>query len=191
MLNTIVAIKNSDAIIFEQVVRDFHERLYYFILRKTQSEYLATETVQLTFIKLWDNRHRLDEELSLSAQIFRIARTTLIDLLRKEKTVHQLKQNYTHLKQADYEAPSVQAKLSEKELQEKLREALDKLPPIRRNVFELSRVKGMSYKEIATSLNISVRTVENHISNTLKQLRAYLGALIIFLLISGLAIYFL
>lgn len=191
MLNTIVAIKNSDAIIFEQVVRDHHERLYYFILRKTQSEYLATETVQLTFIKLWNNREKLNEEVAISAQIFRIARTTLIDLLRKEKNVHQLKQQYTRITQEDFETPSVQNKLSEKELQEKLREALDKLPPIRRNVFELSRVKGMSYKEIAASLNISVRTVENHISNTLKQLRGYLGLLIISFLVSGLSIYFL
>ncbi|HWJ30604.1 MAG TPA: sigma-70 family RNA polymerase sigma factor, partial [Flavisolibacter sp.] len=58
-----------------------------------------------------------------------------------------------------------------KYIQEQLNKAMSDLPPMRRKVFELSRLHGLSYKEIAIRLSISEKTVENHINHALKQLR--------------------
>ena len=174
-----MAIKNGDVFIFEQVFYEYHERLYYFILSKTQSNYIAQEVVQLTFIKLWQNRHSLNEELTLSRQIFRIAKTTLIDLWRKEDNLKRL-QNELTPKEVTESLPT----LDSRELTLRLHQALDMLPPKRRRIFEMSRINGMSHKEIAFELSISSKTVENQISEAIKQLRQYLPLFLIVTLLA-------
>jgi RNA polymerase sigma-70 factor (ECF subfamily) len=61
-----------------------------------------------------------------------------------------------------------------KELENKFREALNELPEQCRTVFQLSRFEDMKYKEIADKLDISVKTVENHMGKALKLLRTKL-----------------
>ena len=82
-MSIIKSIKEGNQIIFKQVFHEYHGKLYAYILKKTQSDYLAEEVVQLTFIKLWNFRSNLNEEYSISTQLYRIATTTLIDLIRK------------------------------------------------------------------------------------------------------------
>lgn len=84
LFNTIAALKESDEIVFGEIFQEYHQKVYYYILSKTNSAYIAEETTQLTFIKLWNYRCSLDVSLPISSQIFRIAKTTCIDLLRKE-----------------------------------------------------------------------------------------------------------
>jgi len=176
-LDTIAAIKKGNILVFNEVYYSFHKRIYFFILRKTKSSFIAEETTQLTFIKCWKYRESLSEDLGIGVQLFRIARTTLIDLLRKdrvyeEKVIHVVER---------YSPPmdELWERLAEKELQRKLADALEKMPPMRRKVFEMSRFKGISYQQIAHELSLSSRTVEAHIFQAVKQLKNYLGLLLI------------
>ena len=167
---------------FQQVFNEYHSKLYYFIFSKTQSEYLAEEVVQNTFIKLWKYRSGLNESLSISTQLYRIATTTLIDLIRKNNTaaavLRELKQ------QESGRAPDGGTdRIAEKELALKISNAVKKMPPMQRKVFELSREEGLSYREIAEKLSISVKTVEIHISKSLKFLKSRLTGLIIMVLL--------
>lgn len=181
LLTTIAALQEGDTFIFQQVFAQYYEKLFFYMLSKTKSTYLSEEAVQLTFIKLWQYRTSLNEEISLSRQLFRIARTTLIDLLRSKeynnRTIVQM--------DADHRQPlcnNVDARIDESELKEKVRKGVQQMPPMRRKIFELSRYSGMSYKEIATELSLSVKTVEHHISRALKQLQhivSILGPLIL------------
>jgi len=82
-LNTVYQIRSGNELVFQQVFNEYHGKLYFYILKKTNSEYMAEEVVQLSFIKLWNTRENLNEEFSISTQLFRIAKTTLIDLVRK------------------------------------------------------------------------------------------------------------
>lgn len=175
-MDTIAAIKKGNILVFNEIYYSFHKRIYFFILRKTHSTFLAEETTQLTFIKCWKYRASLSEELDIGVQLFRIARTTLIDCLRKErvyeeKVIH-IVDRYTPFTDEVWEG------LAAKELEGKLAHALDKMPPMRRKVFEMSRIKGMSYQQIAHELSLSSRTVEAHIFQAVKQLKHYLGLLI-------------
>jgi RNA polymerase sigma-70 factor (ECF subfamily) len=77
----------------------------------------------------------------------------------------------------------------ESELQQKIKSALEKLPPRTREIFVLSRTKGYSNDEIADMLNLSKRTVETQISNALKVLRVELKEYLFILLILGLNAY--
>ena len=81
---TIAALKEGDEFIFGEIFNEFHQKVYYYILLKTKSAYLAEEVTQITFIKLWNNHARLEESIPLSSQVFQIAKTTCIDLLRKK-----------------------------------------------------------------------------------------------------------
>ena len=67
-----------------------------------------------------------------------------------------------------------QKSLEEKNIQELIAQALEQLSPRQREIFELSRNRGLSHKEIAEQLGLSVYTVQDHIKNALEKIRAYL-----------------
>jgi RNA polymerase sigma-70 factor (ECF subfamily) len=163
-LSTIAALKLGNQFAFEAVFHAFHPKVYGYVLQKTHSAYIAEEVVQLSFIKLWHYRESLDPDLALSAQVFRVVKTTLIDQLRKEAVRSRL------LEAAPRPVSSLD-RLEEKELAERIQRVVRNMPGVRQRVFAMSRFKGMSYKEIADTLSISVRTVENHIAQAIKQLR--------------------
>jgi RNA polymerase sigma-70 factor (ECF subfamily) len=167
-LNTTAAIKEGDALIFSELFNEYHQKVYFYTLSKTHSPYIAEETTQLTFIKLWNYRASLDETLPISRQIFRIAKTTCIDLLRKEANQAKLLQANSRRLTTEQ---SVTDAFDVKELQQQLAQAVQNMPPVRRKVFELSRYEFKSHKEIAQLLSLSVKTVENHIALAIKQLK--------------------
>jgi RNA polymerase sigma-70 factor (family 1) len=171
-LNTVAAIKQGDEFIFQQVFHEYHQKLYFYVLHKTNSRYLAEEATQLAFIKLWKFRGHLDDGVELSPQLFRIAKTTLIDLLRKQVLDNKLLGKLS-VKKVVPATPEAVEKVDEKELNEKILLAIREMPQARRRVFEMSRLQGKSYKEIAAELAVSVKTVENHISLAIKQLRHF------------------
>ena len=178
---TITCLREGDQQTFERVFYEYHEKVHAYVLKKTNSEYIADETLQLTFIRLWNYRHSLDKELSLFSQVFRIARTTMIDLIRKENTKMQ---TLTAYKTSEAYSNDTGDRLETNELQRKIATLLRDMPGVQKKVFEMSRFEGMSYRDIAANLSISVKTVETHISRALKYLRQHLTLLV--LLVAGL-----
>lgn len=171
----IALLKRGDEFVFGEVCKEFHQKIYYYVLSKTKSTYLAEEVTQLTLIKLWKNRTRLQENVSLPSQVIQIAKTTCIDLLRKEGNRARL----LVMKGGVEPSTSIET-LNGRELQSVLKQEVQKMPPIRKMVFELSRYEEKSNKEIADLLSVSTKTVENHITLALKQLRRVLVFLIFF-----------
>jgi RNA polymerase sigma-70 factor (ECF subfamily) len=164
--------------VFQEVFKQYHSKLYYFIYSRTNSEYLAEEVVQSTFIKLWKYRESLQDHLSISTQLYRIASTTLIDELRKRKTALTVIKTMQEANVRTFDN-SMMDGIDERELLASINETVRQMPPIRRQVFELSRNEGLSYKEIAEKLSISVKTVENHLSKALKFLRKKLVSVVL------------
>lgn len=128
----------------------------------------------MAFTKLWQSRQTLQEEYTISTQLFRIAGTVLIDFLRKYNNIDAVT---THLDAVIVEKgiDSTNEKIRGAELQKKISEAVNDLPPIRKQVFEMSREQGMSYREIAETLSVSSRTVEAHIYKALKQIKKHIN----------------
>jgi RNA polymerase sigma-70 factor (family 1) len=158
--------KHSEAE-FEQLYLDYHEKLYFFVLKYAQSAELAEETVQITFIKIWENADRLTERLPLSIQVYRIAKSTMIDLIRKDRT----RKKYTGIFAAGTNDVQVPADIDNKEKLAQVNQLINNMAPVRKKVFTLSRIEGHSHNKIASLLSISPRTVENHIAQALRQLR--------------------
>lgn len=160
-------IKEGNSQSFREAYQEYHAKLYRYVYKYTRSEYLAEETVQLTFIKLWEKRAQLSVDHTLSAQIFRIAKSTLVDLLRKEslRLTNALPETepahmYTYNQSAEHKNEMAH-----------VLNAVETLPHICRKVFKLSRFEGLSHKDIATELSVSPKTVEAHIAKALKHLR--------------------
>lgn len=165
-MENLYAIKAGCITTFKLVYFQYHPKLYAYLLNKTSSSYIAEEVVQLTFIKLWNNRASISDEFSLDVQLFRIARTTLVDQLRKDVVrsnyINQLEKTITQ---------SYTEQVDERDTLKHVTKAIEQLPPARKMVFKLSRFNYLSNNEIAQILAISTKTVENHITLAIKQLR--------------------
>lgn len=166
-------LRDGDELYFRKVFDQYHQKLYFFILYKTRSEYIAEEVVQMAFTKLWQSRQTLQEEYTISTQLFRIATTTLIDFLRKYNNKDAVTARLDALP-VERGIDSTNEKMSGAELQKRISEAVNDLPPVRKLVFEMSRERGMSYREIAETLSVSSKTVEGHISKALKQIKKHI-----------------
>lgn len=176
--NTIAALKEGDTFVFRELFNEYHGKIYLYVLSKTHSRYLAEEATQITFIKLWDYRSNLNEAEPVARLLFRIARTTCIDLIRKESVKARLLKEE---KNAEIYTLNVSETVEAKELQSRLKRVIQHMPPVRRRVFELSRYEFKSHKEISEILSLSVKTVENHVALALKQLRELLALLLIWI----------
>jgi len=175
-MDIVAYLQQGDKFVFEQTFFDWHEKVYAYFLLKTKNTSTSEELTQLTFIKLWNYRHTLKLEHSLEIQLFRIARTTLIDDLRLRARQRKMKQELMQTANMEFYNPA-----TEVESHRQIAFALNALPPVRKKVFILKHKHGFSYKEIADRLSISNRTVEKHISLAIKQLKKILSILILLL----------
>lgn len=175
MLNSIIALKTGERSAFDTAYKKYHAQLYSFINYKTQSSFIAEEVVQLTFIRLWQQREKLDEKLGLDVQLFGMARQVMIDELRKEATRFKYNERYEQSPFTD----NLIRMIESNDLLKHFDRELQELPPVRKMVFDMSRKQGLSHKEIAELLSISPKTVENHIGKVLSRLRQYMYTILL------------
>jgi RNA polymerase sigma factor (sigma-70 family) len=156
---------------FRGVYNEYHPKLYGYFLKKTKSPGVSEDLVQETFIKLWRFRAGLNAGLPLSIQIFRIARTTIIDLLRKNARSRVDSLPLTHI-------TDLADSMREREPAETspalalIIHTLSRLSPMRRKIIE-QRLEGFSNHEIAANLSISKKTVENQINRAFQEIKKH------------------
>ena len=139
------------------------------LLRDTDA---AEEVVQDVMVELWRRRHVMDAGTTLRAYLLRAVRNRSLNHLRHLK----VRRDTTVDVEALYDEPvSSDQPVVAKELGEAVRIALDELPPRCREVFDLSRVHGLKYAEIAETLGISQKTVEAQMGKALRVLRERLA----------------
>ena len=132
----------------------------------------AEEIAQEVMLELWRRRDSLQVEQSFGAYLIRSTRNRALNHVRHERIVAR------ELAEASLEAPEshgTDAEMLGGELEQVVREAIAALPERCREVFELSRVHGMKYVDIAGLLDISVKTVEKRMGQALSELRERLA----------------
>lgn len=128
----------------------------------------AEEVVQDVMVELWRRRHVMDAGITLRAYLLRAVRNRSLNHLRHLR----VRRETTVDVEALYDEPVASDQpVVAKELGEAVKVALDELPPRCREVFDLSRVHGLKYAEIAETLGISQKTVEAQMGKALRILR--------------------
>lgn len=174
----IEAIKNGDAFAYEQAYLQYCEKVYCYFRKKVKNDEDAQDLMQTTFLKLWKYRRSLSTDYLLEQHLFHIARTVFIDHLRKENKRIYLQQQLN----LQFKENSTAYIPSEPDLLSQLSTVLSTMPETRKKVFELNRLYGYSYKEIAELLSISVKSVDNNLSKAMRQIKKLLFILIFILM---------
>lgn len=166
-------LKQSDQKAFNILFRLYSARVYHFSYSYLKSMEEAEEIVQDTFIKIWENRATIDPSYSFSGFIFTVAHHLILNRIRKIR-------NENHCKAVlAVNSVNTQNETEEKvlhaELERVQQAALTELPPRRKMIYQMIREEGMTYKQVAEQLNISVKTVESQMTEAIKHFRAKLS----------------
>jgi RNA polymerase sigma-70 factor, ECF subfamily len=155
---------------FELLFRKYYIRLCGFANKYFNEPEEAREVVQEVFTKIWEGREDIIPDQSLCSYIFKITSNISINRLRHKRIESKYVEIYK-LVYADNREISPHESLLAKELNHNITTALNKIPPKCKRIFDLSRIEGLKYNEIAVILQISVKTVEAHMSKALNILR--------------------
>jgi RNA polymerase sigma-70 factor, ECF subfamily len=133
----------------------------------------SEEVVQEVMFMIWVNRKSLIINTSIRSYLFRAVRNGCMNVLKHI----DIREEYRAGKKQDIRESqrSKEDEMIVSELEQKIREAIDRLPMKRRKVFIMSRYDGLTYNQIAEKLGISVKTVENQMGKALRTLREELS----------------
>ena len=139
-------------------------------MRYTHDEAAAKDVVQNCFVKLWNTRRRINPERSLKSYLYTMVRNRALNLIRDQADVevnHQLASVSTFSDEPEI-AEDTQA-----ELNKLFKQWIAQLPARQKEAFELSRFEGLDHEEISEVMDISPKTVNNHIVAALSVLKEH------------------
>ncbi len=163
-------LKKGDSACFELLYSKYSGKLYNYILSISKGDfYMAEEIVQNVFVKIWEIRQHIDTEGSFSSFVFTVGKNLYLNVL-KSRMQGFLYHEYV-MEHASELENSVEEEVEFKMLEEQINTLIDQLPPARRKVYILSRIKHLPNREIAEQLNISENTVESQLTKATQFMR--------------------
>jgi len=153
----------------EWLARTWTPTVYRYCYRMMRNEPDARDATQDTLMKVLKALHRYDPKRSFKTWVLGIARNTCIDALRRGK-----RRSFEPPKDVPSTEDSPLRVLGRRQQAQTVREALDELKPMYREVLVLYHFEHLKYAEIAESLSLPIGTVMNRIFRARKQLRAVL-----------------
>lgn len=168
----ISSIQQGDVKAFDQLYFHFAPILYNRIFKIVKNPENVEEILQEVFLKIWNIREKLEVERGITTLVYRIADNLAIDYFRKACRDKAMQDElwassvsfYLHTDQGLYE----------KEKSKILNEAIQLLPPKRKEILRLCNIENKSYSEVATLLGISVSTVSNQLVSAMKDIKNYI-----------------
>lgn len=165
---------------FKEIYMSYFLRMKYFACEYVVSEEDAENIVQDVFTELWEKKELLSYNINLIAFLFTSIKNRCIDHLRhkvvEKEAVNQIQEEYQitlQMKLASLELFD-QNLLSAEDIENIIVEAINSLPDKCREIFIRSKIEGRKQKDIATELNISLKTVENQMNIAYKKLKSEL-----------------
>jgi RNA polymerase sigma-70 factor, ECF subfamily len=153
---------------FELLFRKYHRELVNMAFNLLADKDSAKDVVQEVFLKLWKNKEGLEFGEQIHHYLFRATVHTALNTLRFNKKIVRM-EDVPALEKLSASATTHDIGYTELELQ--VRKAIDTLPPKCKAIYLLNRQEGMKYQEIADTLELSVKTIENQMGIALDKLR--------------------
>lgn len=163
-------IKESDDLAFRELYQRFYPQLYIHAYKRINDSQAIEDILQDVFTSVWNNRHKLNVEHSVSSYLYTAVRYKIINyFFRQDTTNKYLNSLDTYLNeqepiQADY-------LVRERQLMDIIEQEIEALPPAMRRVFKMSRFEQLSHKEIASTLQLSEQTIKTQVKKALRILR--------------------
>lgn len=157
---------------FCELYAAYKNRLIYFAMRFLKSREYAEDIFQDAFAVVWQGRRFINPDASFSAYLYTIVRNRILNQLRDLSNQDKLREQI--LSQAVNYTNETKDEIIANDLRQFISRALLQLTPRQREIFRMSRERQMSHREIAEVLGISVNTVQESISISLRTLRTYL-----------------
>ena len=170
-------ILKGDQLAFAELVELYQEKLYHMAYRMLNNKQEAEDVVQETFLRVYNNLYRYDENQKFSTWIYRIATNLCIDLLRKRKLVYSLdaeSSDYEGLDgysmiPSDHRTPESELLISE--TQSIIHKAIEQLPPKYKSVMVLRYIHELSLQEVGDILDMPVTTIKTRVHRGREYLR--------------------
>ena len=179
-LRTVQKVLKGDTNAFEQFVTEYEKIVYNIALRMTGNSEDAADMTQEAFIKAFNSLQSFRGDSKFSVWLYRIATNVCLDFLRSRNrkptvslSVEDNEGDDVELDIAD-ESQSPEVLLERGITRDSVRRGLDSLTPEYRQILLLREIQGLSYEEIAQSLNLEVGTVKSRIFRARKKLCAFL-----------------
>ncbi len=155
---------------FKDIFLTYYNPLCNYALSILHDEVLVEDIIQEVFLHFWNQRHTIDLSGNIKSYLFTATKHQVFESIRKDKSRNKmlegfLMQNNLHNIQNDEQEWSEWVKIDQ------VYSSLRHLPPKCREVFELAKLKGLTYSQIAETMQISPKTVENHMAKAFTILR--------------------
>jgi RNA polymerase sigma-70 factor (ECF subfamily) len=173
--NLVERIRRGDERAFEQLFCEYYYDLCSFAYQFTSCNERAKDLVQDVFIKIWNRREKWKVHCSVKSYLLKAVRNSAINHINKRSHRSEVRETFSREVLQNIK-PSVDQGIDKKDkLVDQIWEAVVAMPKRRRRVFILYHRHGLSYIEISEVLDISRKTVENHMGLALKDIRAQIG----------------
>ncbi|MBN8853067.1 MAG: hypothetical protein BGO55_13965 [Sphingobacteriales bacterium 50-39] len=159
--------KRDSYYLFQQAFETWYGTLCNYAYSYVRDRNACEDIVQEVFTRIWEDRPQLIGTEGIRYYLFTAVRNNCISWLRQAK-------KHSAADPDGAQPVYIEHRREQTEYRAMVRQAIDNLPPRCREVFLLSRFSNMTYKEIAGSLDISEKTVENQMTKALKLMRSFL-----------------
>ena len=163
-------IKIDDKASLEKIYKQYWSKLYIYAFNVLREREICEDIIQEIFVDLWTKRHDV-RIYDLNSYLYQSVKYQIFNHFRKSKYKKQLLEKLSEVNKKY----KINESYEKKELKVHIKDAISKLPEQRRLIFQMSRYEGLSNKEISENLNISLQTVKNQISASLKFIRKSLN----------------
>lgn len=168
----LIQLKNGNEKAFKQIYDQYSVPLLQRLVVLLKDREIAKEVLQDIFLKIWENRVEINITRSLRAYLYQVAENRVIDFSRRAKLDSKFLNHIIYLSSELHR--NTEQTIDFKQSSLILEEAIEILPPRRKEVFKLCKIEGRSYEEVASLLGISVGSVNDHMVKALRAVRKYL-----------------
>jgi len=162
-----IKIKNGNHEAFKKFFDRYNAFLLNYLMKRGTAKEAAKDLVQQAFVMIWEKRDEIDETKSLRAFLFKIGYTRMLNLFRDHS---KFDEEADPEENTSYEEPEDEDN-KRAELNSAIEKAISAMAEKRQEVFRLCFIQEFTYKEAAQVLDVSVKTVENHMGLALKDMR--------------------